>query len=131
VLLCRARQSPFAESDDPQRMHPAKFPATIGLHPGLALLVAIIALCIQHADSVEAHKDADHILEAISKQTLVLQDKMYVPRVERKRGAPTPKKTKKKPTFRHHKSERRKYVRRERHERLRTRRESFGRSRTH
>jgi hypothetical protein len=31
VLLCRARQSPFDESDL-QRMHPAIFPATAGLH---------------------------------------------------------------------------------------------------
>jgi hypothetical protein len=39
VLLCRARQSPFADLH-PQRIHPANFPATLELHLSFGLPVA-------------------------------------------------------------------------------------------
>src|SRR5262249_52360755 len=92
VLLCRARQSPLAESFM-QRMHPAKFPARLELHPqpqrGREVLRWVV-LANAHASPVRLGlvlwQHALHLVPALVVQH-AQSEKYLVPRITRKKSS--------------------------------------------
>jgi hypothetical protein len=104
--------------------------AKLGL-PGLALLVAIIALYLQFEGNKSSSEDSKKILDAITGQTLVLKDKHYEPHIDQKGGGPAYKEPKQKLSAGKRPSGRRSDVNKERRKALKSRRDAFGRTRQH
>jgi len=97
--------------------------------PSIGLLITIITLILQYEGNKSSSEDMKHILEAITGQTIVLEDVMHEPRIDDKRSGPSSKEAKGEPSPDKNPPSRRAKVNHERRKRLKEHRCAFGQAR--